>query len=282
MERRYRFVLFFLVLLSTNNSYTMGLDEDFGVSDLNYDDYAKNKELSAPEQNPLDAIIDNLRADTKLAQKKLEPALSLYFCKICDAPTARMCPRCQGIYYCNAEHQKDDWPKHKQVCKIIAQAHVGHIQQLYNFYRASVTAAHRLKTEESYRQVVGWHEKFLLRLQQDADCSANQSLREAYENIKLQELNVLTDLTIDIRVNAISEIAKAATHAYKWAWKLILSETLVPPHGIERYLKGDFSKYIDMPQEPDALLDAKKWKVKRVKRLQIFGNNVAKYKEYNG
>ena len=33
------------------------------------------------------------------------------------------CVGCRGVLYCNAEHQKADWPKHKATCKHIQEAH---------------------------------------------------------------------------------------------------------------------------------------------------------------
>jgi hypothetical protein len=37
-------------------------------------------------------------------------------CEICGAKTKNCCSRCKLAFYCNLEHQKDDWPDHKTFC----------------------------------------------------------------------------------------------------------------------------------------------------------------------
>ena len=38
-------------------------------------------------------------------------------CEICDVDSTKFCSKCKQVYYCGAEHQKEDWSRHKLVCK---------------------------------------------------------------------------------------------------------------------------------------------------------------------
>lgn len=37
-------------------------------------------------------------------------------CAVCNQKTHRRCGRCLNIYYCNTEHQRQDWKRHKSEC----------------------------------------------------------------------------------------------------------------------------------------------------------------------
>lgn len=37
-------------------------------------------------------------------------------CAVCKVETSRRCSRCLEIYYCNREHQREDWKRHKTEC----------------------------------------------------------------------------------------------------------------------------------------------------------------------
>ncbi|XP_023953368.1 egl nine homolog 1 [Bicyclus anynana] len=37
-------------------------------------------------------------------------------CAVCNQQTHRRCARCLNIYYCNTEHQRQDWKRHKSEC----------------------------------------------------------------------------------------------------------------------------------------------------------------------
>lgn len=37
-------------------------------------------------------------------------------CAVCNHQTPRRCSRCLNIYYCNTEHQRQDWKRHKTEC----------------------------------------------------------------------------------------------------------------------------------------------------------------------
>eukprot|EP00347_Sterkiella_histriomuscorum_P009367 403341486 len=38
-------------------------------------------------------------------------------CNICKKPATNLCSKCKSVYYCNRDHQLEDWKIHKQVCK---------------------------------------------------------------------------------------------------------------------------------------------------------------------
>lgn len=37
-------------------------------------------------------------------------------CAVCNEKTHRRCARCLNVYYCNTEHQRQDWKRHKSEC----------------------------------------------------------------------------------------------------------------------------------------------------------------------
>lgn len=37
-------------------------------------------------------------------------------CAVCNLQTHRRCSRCLSVYYCNTEHQRQDWKRHKTEC----------------------------------------------------------------------------------------------------------------------------------------------------------------------
>ncbi|KAG6460090.1 egl nine homolog 1 isoform X3 [Manduca sexta] len=37
-------------------------------------------------------------------------------CAVCNQKTHRRCARCLNVYYCNTEHQRQDWKRHKSEC----------------------------------------------------------------------------------------------------------------------------------------------------------------------
>ncbi|XP_053613544.1 egl nine homolog 1 [Plodia interpunctella] len=41
---------------------------------------------------------------------------ALACCAVCNEKTHRRCGRCLNIYYCNTEHQRQDWKRHKSEC----------------------------------------------------------------------------------------------------------------------------------------------------------------------
>lgn len=38
------------------------------------------------------------------------------WCAVCNQQTHRRCSRCLSIYYCNTEHQRQDWKRHRTEC----------------------------------------------------------------------------------------------------------------------------------------------------------------------
>lgn len=38
-------------------------------------------------------------------------------CAVCGEPSSLRCSNCGQVVYCNRQHQKDDWAKHKKVCQ---------------------------------------------------------------------------------------------------------------------------------------------------------------------
>ena len=43
-------------------------------------------------------------------------------CAICQAPASKRCGRCKAVWYCDAAHQRQDWPTHKAICNDAVQA----------------------------------------------------------------------------------------------------------------------------------------------------------------
>lgn len=37
-------------------------------------------------------------------------------CSICSIDSSMVCSKCKLVSYCSKEHQKEDWPTHKEVC----------------------------------------------------------------------------------------------------------------------------------------------------------------------
>ncbi|XP_043478075.1 uncharacterized protein LOC122508663 [Leptopilina heterotoma] len=58
-------------------------------------------------------------------------------CIICKKRTSlKRCSRCQMISYCGEEHQKEHWPKHKELCRVISCiTKVKHLTHLYEDLR---------------------------------------------------------------------------------------------------------------------------------------------------
>lgn len=46
-----------------------------------------------------------------------EPNVETGKCAVCDKESRTRCAACSGVFYCSAEHQKEDWKKHKPICK---------------------------------------------------------------------------------------------------------------------------------------------------------------------
>ncbi|VVC88366.1 unnamed protein product [Leptidea sinapis] len=46
----------------------------------------------------------------------MNPEGVLACCAVCNEKTHRRCARCLNIYYCNTEHQRVDWRRHKSEC----------------------------------------------------------------------------------------------------------------------------------------------------------------------
>lgn len=51
-----------------------------------------------------------------IATKKGGGDLSASSCTVCGQKSSLRCSNCSQAVYCNREHQKEDWPKHKQIC----------------------------------------------------------------------------------------------------------------------------------------------------------------------
>lgn len=37
-------------------------------------------------------------------------------CEVCKELCKQKCSQCKQVYYCSAEHQKDDWKNHRKDC----------------------------------------------------------------------------------------------------------------------------------------------------------------------
>lgn len=43
-------------------------------------------------------------------------------CRVCDKTEKTFrCAGCKVVFYCGKEHQKEDWPLHKAICKKVAK-----------------------------------------------------------------------------------------------------------------------------------------------------------------
>ena len=55
--------------------------------------------------------------DNEDMEKRLKNILNKFkCCEVCNIQTKKMC-KCKLAYYCCEEHQKQDWKKHKSLCK---------------------------------------------------------------------------------------------------------------------------------------------------------------------
>lgn len=289
MKRLFTSILFSVLFIGSIN--TMGLDEPFGMApatdqkvaiDLDQNDDAI--ELVA-EQDPLarlDELVDYARSMSVMEEPQIEPKLSLYACGICDKESTQRCLNCKGAYYCTTEHQKADWPAHKKVCKIIAQAHIGHIQQIRNFYCASVAATKRFKSKQCFNETIEWQEKFLVRIAQDIDCSSNPACIAFYDKSKFKDVSMLTQLASITGSSAVEQLRYAAREAFNWGLALMENHRLIAPYGIATYIAGDYSQFIDTEQKDDQLISPEQWVKMRGTCLSTYGKNVLKLKVNDG
>ena len=51
--------------------------------------------------------------------EKLEKNPNDFYCDVCGVVSTDKCSKCSSAFYCSAEHQLQDWPTHKLVCKLI-------------------------------------------------------------------------------------------------------------------------------------------------------------------
>lgn len=72
-----------------------------------------------PEDSPLYAAADvDSRRSVRAAQRS---ACATPLC-FCGLPARKRCAQCSGQCYCSRAHQKADWPRHKRVCGVAADA----------------------------------------------------------------------------------------------------------------------------------------------------------------
>jgi pre-rRNA-processing protein TSR4 len=51
-----------------------------------------------------------------------EPRADSGRCALCKRPASKRCGQCKSAVYCCREHQTEDWPKHKKLCKMLKEA----------------------------------------------------------------------------------------------------------------------------------------------------------------
>lgn len=73
---------------------------------------------SAPSQNGsmglgTDPIKTSNLRDGVLGEEKEQQR---FVCVICQKPTLNMCSNCGEVFYCSQEHQRLDWPTHRNSC----------------------------------------------------------------------------------------------------------------------------------------------------------------------
>lgn len=67
----------------------------------------------------METITENLKKNVSRERNYFYFSL----CHLCKEPKSELkkCASCRSIYYCSREHQLEDWPNHKQLCKVMAK-----------------------------------------------------------------------------------------------------------------------------------------------------------------
>ena len=59
---------------------------------------------------------ENLIPTQAPEKKENENSHSIQSCEICHKKSDMRCSRCHSVFYCSADHQKQDWKQHKVKC----------------------------------------------------------------------------------------------------------------------------------------------------------------------
>jgi len=79
--------------------------------------------VPSPNTNPLATkpSIEKLFS-RKIIVVEREMAVVKNACYVCGVQTKTACSSCHSVHYCSKEHQKEHWPKHKEVCKMLRKS----------------------------------------------------------------------------------------------------------------------------------------------------------------
>ncbi len=166
------------------------------------------------------------------------PTLSLFLCYNCDNECSTKCGSCKGVYYCSKDHQKSDWSRHKKECSIIKKAHNGNIQQMRNFFYASIATAlkHKNLINKAANSAGTWTMRTWLRAKQDVACLTDQTVIDAPIHIFLEHIKQLKQLkSEEFDPVKMMEDPTLKTNAIKWIEDLMNTYDLDAPYGIRQY-----------------------------------------------
>jgi MYND finger. len=79
--------------------------------------------LAPKPTNTLSTVDDEAEMEHKLIQRNIFLTYVCHVCKslVSSSSSLKKCSNCKMISYCSKEHQKEHWPAHKDLCKVISK-----------------------------------------------------------------------------------------------------------------------------------------------------------------